>query len=154
MYIGSVNEENNTIRAMHGAVEAQENLLQICIREEQPDKYWHYVRCYMKEGKTAECLKSARIDVDELNSCTNSSARGLAYAQEDFDLAGQFQISVSPTMLTNGEIVRESHFATNDTNTRSPEAVNDLLCCGFKEELSSCSMELNESRAETMFSDK
>ena len=57
-------------------------------------------------------------------------------------------------MLMNGEIVRESHFATNDTNARSPEAVKDLLCCGFKEEPSFCSRELNESRSETMFSDK
>jgi len=32
-YIGSVDVENNTIRAMHGEVEAQENLRQICIRE-------------------------------------------------------------------------------------------------------------------------
>ena len=86
MYIGSVDEENKTVRAMHGEVEAQENLLQICIREEQPDKYWDYLRCYMKEGKTAECLESALIDMDELNSCTNDSSRGLVYAQEDFDL--------------------------------------------------------------------
>ena len=154
MYIGEVDPENNTIRAMHGEVEAQENLRQICIREEQPDRYWDYVRCYMKEGNTAECLESVSIDIKELDACTNDSARGLAYAQEDFDLTTSFKITSSPTMLMNGEIVRESHFATNDTNARSPEAVKDLLCCGFKEEPSFCSMELNESRAETMFSDK
>jgi len=151
-YIGSVDEKNNTITAMHGVVEAQENLLQICIREEQADKYWDYVRCYMKEGKTAECLDSARIDVDELNSCTNDSSRGLVYAREDFDLAKEFRITGSPTMLMNNEIVKESNFATNTTNARSPEAVKELLCCGFNEEPSFCSMKLNESRAATMFS--
>ena len=35
MYIGSVDKDNNTIKSMHGEVEAQENLRQICIREEQ-----------------------------------------------------------------------------------------------------------------------
>ena len=108
----------------------------------------------MKEGNTAECLESVSINLKELDACTNDSARGLAYAQEDFDLTTSFKITSSPTMLMNSEIVRESHFATNDTNARSPEAVKDLLCCGFKEEPSFCSIELNESRAETMFSDK
>ena len=154
MYIGAVDAENNTILAMHGEVEAQENLRQICIREEQPDRYWDYVRCYMKEGKTAECLESVSIDIKELDACTNDSARGLAYAQEDFDLANRFQVTGSPTMLMNGEVVRESHFATNSTNARSPEAVKELLCCGFNEQPAFCSMELNQSRAETMFSDR
>ena len=153
-YIGSVDEENNTIKAMHGDVEAQENLRQICIREEQPDKYWDYVRCYMREGKTADCLESVSVDVDELDSCTNDTSRGLVYSQEDFDLANKFKITGSPTMLMNDQIVKESDFATNTTNGRSPEAVKDLLCCGFNEEPSFCSRELNESRAATMFSAK
>jgi thioredoxin 1 len=151
-YIGSVDEENNTIKAMHGDVEAQENLRQICIREEQPDKYWDYVRCYMREGKTADCLESVAVDVDELDSCTNDTSRGLVYSQEDFDLASKFKVTGSPTMLMNDQIVKESDFATNITNGRSPEAVKDLLCCGFTEEPSFCSRELNESRAATMFS--
>ena len=154
MYIGSVDAENSTIKAMHGNEEAQENLRQICIREEQSDRYWDYVSCYMREGKTADCLKSESIDVDELNSCTNDSARGVAYAQKDFDLANKFRITGSPTMLMNDQIVKESDFATNTTNGRSPEAVKDLLCCGFKEEPSFCSQKLNESRAATMFSKK
>ena len=37
-------------------------------------------------------------------------------------------------MLMNNEIVKESNFATNTTNGRSPEALKELLCCGFKEE--------------------
>lgn len=152
MYIGSVDAENNTIKAMHGEAEAQENLRQICIREEQPDKYWDYMRCYMKEGKTGDCLKSTSIDIGELDSCTNDSSRGLIYAQEDFDVASEFKITGSPTMVMNGEIVKESHFATNSTNARSPQAVKELLCCGFNEEPSFCSMELNGSRAATMFS--
>jgi hypothetical protein len=52
----------------------------------------------------------------------------------------------------NDNIVKESDFATNTTNSRSPEAVKDLLCCGFNEEPSFCTQELNESRAPTMFS--
>lgn len=152
MYIGSVDADNNTITAMHGNVEAQENLRQICIREEQPDRYWDYLRCYMREGKTADCLISASVDVDELDSCTNDSARGLVYAQEDFDMANKFRITGSPTMVMNDEIVKEHNFATDTTNARSPQALKELLCCGFNEKPSFCSQELNKSRAATMFS--
>jgi len=152
MYIGSVDIDNNTIKSMHGVEEAQENLRQICIREEQSGKYWDYVRCYMREGKSADCQKSVSLDVDKLDSCTNDTSRGVLYAQKDFDLANKFKITGSPTMLMNNMIVKESDFATNTTNSRSPEAVKELLCCGFNEEPSFCSLELNESRMATMFS--
>ena len=153
-YIGSLDPVNNTIKSMHGELEAQENLRQICIREEQPDKYWDYVRCYMREGKSADCQKSVSLDVDKMNSCTNDSARGLVYAQKDFELANKSKITGSPTMLMNDKIVKESDFATNTTASRSPEAVKELLCCGFSKEPSFCSMEMNQSRLATMFSTK
>ncbi len=154
MYIGSLDRDNNTIKSMHGAAEAQENLRQICVREEQPGKYWDYVRCYMRQGKSADCQKSVSLDVDKLNACTNDSARGLAYAQKDFDLANKFKITGSPTMLMNDRIVKESDFATNTTASRSQEAVKELLCCGFNKEPSFCALEMNKTRMATMFSTK
>ncbi len=154
MYIGSLDRDNNTIKSMHGAAEAQENLRQICIREEQPGKYWDYVRCYMRQGKSADCQKSVSLDVDKLNACTNDSARGLVYAQKDFDLADKYKITGSPTMLMNDRIVKESDFATNTTASRSQEAVKELLCCGFNKEPSFCSLEMNKTRMATMFSTK
>jgi thioredoxin 1 len=148
-YIGST--ANGAVTSMHGNKEAQENLRQICIREEQPDKYWNYVSCYMKEGKPAECLKSLRIDVNELDSCTNDSARGLAYAQEDFDLADKFGVTGSPTLTMNNKIVSEFDFATDTTNGRSPEALKELLCCGFNIQPSFCARNLNTTPSRTMF---
>lgn len=67
--------------SMYGNEEAQENLRQICIRDEQPSKYWDYVGCYMQQGKTIDCIKKVSIDQEKLNSCTNDSSRSLAYAQ-------------------------------------------------------------------------
>jgi thioredoxin 1 len=154
MYIGSLDPVNNTIKSMHGAAEARENLRQICIREEQPGKYWDYLRCYIREGKSADCQKSVSLDVDKLNACTNDSSRGLVYAQKDFDMADKYKITGSPTMLMNGKIVKESDFATSTTNSRSPEAIKELLCCGFNKEPSFCSLEMNRSRMATMFSTK
>jgi thioredoxin 1 len=151
-YIGSV--ANNTISSMHGDIEAKENLRQICVREEQSDKYWDYVGCYMKEGKSMDCLKSASIDEGRLDSCTNDTSRGLGYAQKDFDLANKYSITGSPTLLMDNKIVSESDFGTNTTAGRSPEALKELLCCGFKNLPSFCSQELNRSHVPTMFSAK
>jgi thioredoxin 1 len=149
-YIGSA-LENGTITSMHGEVEAQENLRQICIREEQPDKYWNYVKCYMKEGKSEECLKSASVDADKLDSCMEDTGRGSAYAQKDFAQAGKYDITGSPTLIMGGKEVSEFDFATNTTNGRSPEALKELLCCGFDKEPDFCGVKLNESRAATMY---
>jgi thioredoxin 1 len=148
-YIGSIS--NDTITSMHGDEEAQENLRQICIREEQPDKYWDYVSCYMIEGKSAGCLNSSSLDKGKLSACVEDSSRGLTYAQKDFDLANKFNVTGSPTLTLNNEIVSEFDFATNTTSARSPEAIKELLCCGFDEEPSFCTKQLKKAQVTTMF---
>jgi len=148
-YIGSI--ANGTVTSMHGNEEAQENLRQICIREEQTDKYWDYVSCYMKEGKSAECLKLLSIDMNKLDSCSNDSTLGLAYSWEDFDLANKFNITGSPTLTLNDKIVSEFDFASNTTSGRSPEALKELLCCGFSVQPSFCTQKLNTTPAITNF---
>jgi hypothetical protein len=50
-----------------------------------------------------------------------------------------------------GKIVYESDFATNTTNSRSPEAVKELICCGFSDVPDFCEQRLNTSRAATMY---
>jgi hypothetical protein len=42
---------------------------------------------HMKEGKSRECQKLVSLDVDKLNSCSNYTARDVAYARKDFDQA-------------------------------------------------------------------
>ncbi|PIV08158.1 hypothetical protein COS52_04160, partial [Candidatus Roizmanbacteria bacterium CG03_land_8_20_14_0_80_39_12] len=90
-YIGSI--VDGKITAMHGDEEAKENLKQICIRDEQPDLYWPYVNCYMKEGKTEVCLTEAGVDTAMMTACTEDPKRGNAFAQKDFDMANKFNVS-------------------------------------------------------------
>jgi hypothetical protein len=106
----------------------------------------------MKEGKGEECLMTASIDTDELNSCTDDISRGSAYAKEDFDEAENYSITGSPTLVMGGMEVSEFDFETNATNGRSPEALKELLCCGFYKEPDFCKVQLNESRIATMYS--
>lgn len=138
-YIGAV--ENGKITAMHGDQEAQENLKQICVREEQKEKYWPYVGCYMQEGKTEECLASAGVNVANLNACTSDAGRGLKYAQADFDLANKYSVSSSPTLLANNtQVVSEFDFGG-----RNPNAIKDVVCAASKTKAGYCANTISKN---------
>jgi len=145
-YIGAV--EGDKITSMHGDEEAQENLRQICVREEQGDKYWNYIACHIQKGDVDGCLASANIDKEKLSGCMSDTAKGLKYAKEDFDLQNKYQVTGSPTLFLNGEKVSEFDFGG-----RTAEALKTLLCCGFKSEPNSCSQKLTEDSAATGFSE-
>jgi len=136
-YIGAI--ENGKITAMHGDAEAQENLKQICIRDEQKALYWPYVSCYMQEGKTDQCLANVGVDQVMMNACMEDPTRGNAYAQKDFDLANKFSVGGSPTLLLNEkQIVSEFDFGG-----RTPNAIKQLTCCGSTTKDASCSTEIS-----------
>jgi len=145
-YIGSV--QGDKITSMHGDSEAQENLRQICLREEQSDKYWSYIDCHIKKGEVGGCLTNVSIDTGKLIACMQDSSRGLKYAKADFDLGGKYQVSGSPTLILEGEKVSEFDFGG-----RTAQAVKTLLCCGFQNLPDICSQKLTEEQAATGFSE-
>ncbi len=141
-YIGSI--EGGKITSMHGDEEAQENLRQICIREEEADKYWGYVDCHIQKGDVSGCLASVGVDTQKLNTCMSDASKGLKYAQEDFDSQNKYQVTGSPTLFLNGEKVSEFDFGG-----RTAEALKTLLCCGFNTQSDICSQKLTETQAAT-----
>lgn len=143
-YMGSV--VDGKVTSMHGETEADENLRQICIREEQSDKYWKYLGNFLKTGDYESALQTAGIDSTKLEACM--SDKGLEYAQEDFDLNDKYSIRGSPTLILNGEQASEFDFGG-----RTAEAVKTLLCCGFSDKPSECSQELTTESAATGFSE-
>jgi len=145
-YIGSVS--GNTITAMHGDAEAQENLRQICIREEQPAKYWSYVACQMKaSGTEKSCEQSTGVDSAKLSACISSPSKGVAYAQKDFDLATKYNVTGSPTLILNGSVIDETNYGG-----RSADGVRSMVCGGFNTEAGFCSTKLNTASAASSFS--
>jgi hypothetical protein len=145
-YIGAI--ENNKITSMHGDEEAQENLRQICVREEQTDKYWSYIGCHIKKGDVDSCLAVANVDKSKLNTCMTDTTKGLEYAKADFTSQDGYKVSGSPTLFLNGEKVSEFDFGG-----RTAEAVKTLLCCGFGQKPDTCSQKLSEDSAATGFSE-
>jgi len=146
-YIGSI--ENGKITSMHGDEEAQENLRQICIREEQKTLYWPYVSCYMKaSGQSASCLASTGVNVANVNACMADAKRGNTYAQKDFDLANKFNIGSSPTLLVNdSQVVSEFDFGG-----RTADALKQVSCCASSTEGAYCKTALSTDSVATSFS--
>ncbi|MDD5162925.1 MAG: hypothetical protein PHD95_01825 [Candidatus ainarchaeum sp.] len=180
-YLGSI--VNGKITSMHGDAEAQENLRQICIREEQSDKYWAYVAEYIKAGNVDSALSVAGIDKISLDSCMADPQKGLKYAQADFDrvteLTAKFakdysvtqEISFpSPAVVLNSETTLEfssqgNYYSPSEEfayaaakgvtyNARSAENVKNLLCDGFNTMPAACSAKLSEEQAATSFSEQ
>ncbi len=155
-YIGAVS--GNTITSMHGNDEAQENLRQICIRQEQPAKYWDYVSCYIKKatgtasngmpfGDSKSCQTETGVDSAQLNACVADSSRGLTYAKADFALDTKFNIQGSPTLVLNGEKISEDSFGG-----RSADAMRNIVCSSSITEPAFCSTKLDTTPATTSFS--
>ncbi len=145
-YMGSVS--GNTITAMHGEAEAKENLRQICIREEQPEKYWDYVSCQMESGDTAGCEKSTGINSTQMSSCISNASKGVAYAKKDFDLSAKYNVQGSPTL-----ILGDSQISEFDFGGRSSEALKTAVCAAFNSEPGFCSKTLNTAESAASFSE-
>jgi hypothetical protein len=153
-YIGYV--ENGKVMAMHGETEAEENLRQICIREEQPSKFWPYLECFMKSGETESCLAEVGVDTAMLDTCMTDPSKGVNYASMDFAIQDLHGVTGSPTLILNGATASEFNFgaATPDQLEsfggvwgRSAEALKDLLCAGFNTPPAACSQDFNTESA-------
>lgn len=156
-YIGSISGDKTI--AMHGEEEAREDERQICIREEQQDKYWSYVGCYMQKtagtsaggmpyGDTKTCQAAAGIDVAKLNSCMTDPNRMLKYAKEDFDLNTKYSVTGSPTLVLNGSVIDETSFGG-----RSANGIGKIICSSSTTPPSFCQdAQLSTDQAATSFS--
>ena len=156
--INSMHDTDSSGKAVSNGPEAKENLKQICIREEQPSKYWNYVSCYMQKssgtlpngmplGDSAGCLIYTGVDAAKLNACVSDPSRGIADAQKDFALDDKYNITGSPTLILNGTQISESGFGG-----RSSDGVKSMVCAGFNTEPSFCSTQLDTIAAAASFS--
>ncbi|MBU2539859.1 hypothetical protein KJ786_01725 [Patescibacteria group bacterium] len=144
-YIGSIT--NGKIESMHGDEEAQENLRQICLREEQSTKYWNYISCYIAEGKSDSCLASVGVDKTNLDTCVKDASRGLEYAKTDFDLSAQYEVAGSPTLILGNDKIDEFSFGG-----RTEDALKSIICCASNNQADYCSKELSKESATSGFS--
>ena len=136
----------DTIQSLHGTVEAQEDLRQVCIMKYYSQKtYWNYLmdintNCsgsYSNAATYDTCWKNAAtkvsIDVSKIVTCSNST-EGVNLVKADADLSSANGVSGSPTLIING---------ANYNGARTPDAYKEGICAAFITEPTECSQNLS-----------
>ena len=117
------NKIDSSIKFVHYFLhepEETETPVQICIREEQGDKYLDYLACFLEDGDTERCLTETGIDKNKLDSCGKTKYDDLYAA--DSALSEGYGVRGSPTLVINGQIVNSG---------RSPDAYLNSICSAF-----------------------
>jgi hypothetical protein len=108
--------------------EETETPVQICIREEQGDKYNAYLKEFLAEGDSAASLAKAGVDQAKLNDCITNRYEGLYAA--DSALSEGYGVQGSPSLVINGQIVNSG---------RSADAYVQTICSAFNNAPAECS---------------
>ncbi len=138
--------------AMHGTKELNENLTQVCIRKNQPEKLTSYLACFLKAGNSDSCLKANKINKNEIKSCVNKidkqfkitsnadkkiAYRG-SYPSFNVDEAEniQYKVAGSPTLIINDQQI---------SSNRDSASLLKTICSAFKNKPKECETSLSSS---------
>ncbi len=136
---------------MHEKIEIDENLRQYCIQKQDPEKYADYLSCFVKDGKSDQCLSNIKIDESKLNSCISETDKEYKISENyndkntwlngiypkfdvHTDLNEKYGVGGSPTFVINDVVVQIS---------RSPEEIKKAVCKAFNSEPEECSQNLS-----------
>lgn len=114
---------------MHGQKEEDETYRQLCIREEQNDKYINYLKEFLKEGDSKQAGIVAGIDESKVSECIKKG-NAKKYYEEDSKLSKQYGVQGSPTLVVNG---------VEASSGRSPAAYLQTACSAFNTAPTECS---------------
>jgi len=144
--------------AMHGAKEVYEQLNQYCIQKEQNAKFLPYLKCFLgsesgSEADAEACLKEAKIDIDKLEACAETTDEEFAITESLEDKStwsgGRFPpflisdednkkygVRGSPSLVVNGVSLQSG---------RSPSAYLTTICGAFNEAPEECNEEVDST---------
>ena len=114
---------------------------QVCIREEQSDKFLDYLGCFLEDGDSNRCLIEAKIDKAKMNTCI-SSGKSNEYYAEDSALSEKYGVRGSPSLVINGVMANSG---------RSPSDYLETICSAFNEVPEECNVELSSASPSPMW---
>ena len=120
---------------MHGEKEETETPIQVCIREEQGDKYLDYLECFLEDSNSPRCILETKINDAKVKECV-SSGRAEKYYAEDSKLSQAYGVQGSPTLVING---------VQSNAGRDSASYLEGICTAFNNAPSVCSTQLSSS---------
>jgi hypothetical protein len=140
--------------------EPYETPIQVCIREEQPEKYLDYLECYLEDGDSDRCLIEVGIDQAKMNTCLDNGKADEYYA-EDSGLSEDYGVQGSPTLVVNGVrfgSARDCSVGQQEegecivySQGRSPSAYLNTICQAFNDVPEECNLELSSTTPSSMW---
>ena len=128
-YIASENADG-TFDSLHGPYEADENIVQLCVKKHSPEQWLDYLYCRSTKGIKGkdwkECANEVKADVDKVKACFEG-AEGKKLLSEDIKIANSLGIGGSRTWIANNKY----QFGGIDAETVKGELCkyNDLEGC-------------------------
>ncbi len=138
--------------AMHGEKELQEQLAQYCIQKNEPAKLLGYLKCFLKAGDSAGCLKTAGVNSAKLNSCVTDADKQHKVTEKFKDQASwggkfppfdihkddnkKYGVQGSPTLVING---------VQSGSARDSSSLLKSICSGFSNTPAECQKSLSNA---------
>jgi hypothetical protein len=104
-YIADDNGDG-TFSSLHGAYEAEEDMVQLCVKKYSPAVWLDYLYCRSDKGIKGidwkGCAQDNGVDIAKVESCSTGD-EGKDLLRQDIKLAQGLGISASPTWLANNK---------------------------------------------------
>ncbi len=133
----------DSVKSLHGASEAKEDLRQLCIAKYYPEKVWPYLRdfnaqCYpvwQNATQLESCQKNvtATLGITNIETCASGS-EGLALLKAEGAITSSYKVTGSPTLIINGQ---------RFSGARTAEAYKQAICDRFETPPAECSVNLS-----------
>jgi len=140
---------------MHDKKEIDENILQYCIQKNYKDKYLGYLKCFLKEGKSEDCITEMKIDKTSLDKCIAETDETYSITKDFKDPSkskwhgtyppfaindkecNDYDVKSSPTVIINGKAAKSG---------RDAKSLLNVICDAFKTKPDECSKEIDDSK--------
>jgi glutaredoxin len=138
-YIANDNGDG-TFSSLHGQYEVDEDIVQLCVKENSPKQWFDYMYCRSTKGVRGidwkECAKETGVDTAKVQTCFDGKD-GKALLTEDIKIAQSLGVSASPTWMANNKYM----FSGIDSET-----VKQNLC-QYNTGLAGCDAKLSTASA-------
>jgi hypothetical protein len=135
--------------AMHDKEELDENLLQYCLQEDNPDEFISYLECFLATGESSPCFDTIVSNQSAVNTCIEDTDKEYKVTENytnKVDWRGNFpgfnvnkedvtkyNVGGSPTLVINGQETQA---------WRDPASLLKIICSAFIEQPEACQTQL------------